>query len=174
MATRGGRIAKCQWRSIELRGVYPEKNLYIPCCKLCILGHSTVLWFLVVKSFIIVFDDQLRISFIILQTSLPPPPGGGERARPHRPQQWIRYCFADWRIPSTWSTAALRLDHQLEIRDVAAVEARRRKISRRKTYAEGLFAEGPAITTIVCRRFRMHIPNPYTIWYACRRWLTIL
>ena len=44
-------------------------NLYIPFCKLCILDHSAVLCFLVVKSFIAANDDQLQISFIILQTS---------------------------------------------------------------------------------------------------------
>ena len=33
-----------------------------------ILGHSTVLCFLVVKRFIVANDDQLRIAFIILHT----------------------------------------------------------------------------------------------------------
>ena len=46
-----------------------RKNVYIPFCKLCILRHSMVLYLLVVKSFNAVNDDQLRISFIILQTS---------------------------------------------------------------------------------------------------------
>ena len=57
-------------------GVSPERymgkspeNAYIPFWKLCTLGHSTVICFLVVKSFIVANDDQLRISFIILQTS---------------------------------------------------------------------------------------------------------
>ena len=42
--------------------------MYIPFYKLCILGNSTVLYFLVVKNFIAANDDQLRLSFIILQT----------------------------------------------------------------------------------------------------------
>ena len=49
------------------KGVYPPEKFVF--CKLCILDHSTVLRFLVVKSFIAASDDQLRISFIILQTS---------------------------------------------------------------------------------------------------------
>ena len=48
--------------------VCSRKNLYFPFCKLYILGQSTVLRFQVVKSFIAANCDQLRISFIILQT----------------------------------------------------------------------------------------------------------
>ena len=42
-------------------GVYPPEQFFIPFGKLCILGHSTVLCFLVVKSFIVVNDGKLRI-----------------------------------------------------------------------------------------------------------------
>ena len=52
-----------------MRGCISWKNLYMPFCKLRILAHSAVLRFLVVKSFIAANDDQLRISFIILQIS---------------------------------------------------------------------------------------------------------
>ena len=51
----------------DMEGVSPE-NFYIPFCKLCILSHSTVLCFLVVKSLIGANNDQLPKSFIISQT----------------------------------------------------------------------------------------------------------
>ena len=47
----------------------PGKKNYIPFCRLCILCHSTMLYFLVVKSFIVASDGQLRITIIILRTS---------------------------------------------------------------------------------------------------------
>ena len=59
--------AECRGPDIEIQ-VYSRNNLYIQFCKLCILGHSTVLCFLVVTSFIATNGDQLRISFIIWQT----------------------------------------------------------------------------------------------------------
>ena len=61
---RGGRLRRNAPRTKNRdTGVYPPENLYIPFWKLCILGHSTGLCFLVVKSFIAANDDQLWISW---------------------------------------------------------------------------------------------------------------
>ena len=64
------RQAEAETRKAEdnVRAYIPRKKFYIQFCKLCILGHSTVLCFLVVKSFIVVNDGQLRIMLIILWT----------------------------------------------------------------------------------------------------------
>ena len=47
---------------------YGENFLY-SICKLCILVHSTVICFLLVKSIIVANDDQLQITHVILWTS---------------------------------------------------------------------------------------------------------
>ena len=60
---------RCETR-IEMGECIPKKNVYIPFCKLCILDHSTVLRFLVVKRLIATNGYQLRISFLIFQTIL--------------------------------------------------------------------------------------------------------
>ena len=65
IAANGGRGAMRRGPSIEIRDV-PRKRIYNPFCTLCILDHSTVLCFLVVKSFVVANDDLLRMSFKIL------------------------------------------------------------------------------------------------------------
>ena len=71
MRPRRNLHAERRGRSIEC-GVYPRKILsfhFANCAFWPFLGHSTVLRFLVVKIFITANGDQLRMSFIILQTS---------------------------------------------------------------------------------------------------------
>ena len=60
----GGRGAKNRGSSIGVRWCLPGKRNYISICELCILGHSTLLYLLFVKSFIVAYDGQLRITLI--------------------------------------------------------------------------------------------------------------
>ena len=69
ISDRAGRGGKRPEPSIEIRVCILGNICIFHFAKICILGQSTVLCFLVVKTVIAANDDQLRISIIILQTS---------------------------------------------------------------------------------------------------------